>query len=255
MKIWFQNKRSKFKKSQRKGSKKSSSADRDGEDGGNFSEEDEDLNEDDISDSENEHDDESNSSDKTTNIESSDIYQSSTETKTELENNTRSSSELSDKSDIKKEHTDSGISETSSPSLTLSNPSITPPLGIDHTPSQWISPYASNSYENTSQKENHYGQGFYNLGMPLLQPLSASSPASYLNPNSKLSYIHQSHQVQQHYSFPQQQQQQFYTRNYPAYNQGADNLIQSTFNSHNNYGASWSGHSHVESNSFSNVQN
>jgi len=185
VKIWFQNKRSKFKKSSKRGASKHQQA-RDGgddKDAGNFSADEDDLNNN--NDEEDENSDSENSDDES-----------------ELNTDSKSADQICEKSEpsvpesdfVKKETTiDSGISGSSSPSYNHSNVSVTPPLGDN-----WTSPYSG-------QKENQYNQ-YSNFGMSLIQPLSSSSP-SY----SKLNYIQPQQQLNQ-------QQQQYSQQQFSAYN-------------------------------------
>ncbi len=174
MKIWFQNKRSKFKKSQRKGSKRL--AENEGDKCG-VSDEEEEGDELDGEEGE-EEEGPLTDNDDSDNADKSDPDYSR---KSDSENVMRDG-----KGAPNKEQSDSGISGisgTCSPSLTASNASTTPPLALERSGSvQWASPpYSGGEYEGSVQQGEsvvRYGHGFCgHLPLRLAQPLSASSPS------------------------------------------------------------------------------
>ena len=201
MKIWFQNKRSKFKKSQRKGSKRL--AENEGDKCGVSDEEEEG---DELDGEEGEEEEEEGpltDNDDSDNADKSDP---------DYSRRSDSGNAMRDgKGAPNKEQSDSGISGisgTCSPSLTASNASTTPPLALERSGSvQWASPpYSGGEYEGTGQQgESRYAHGFCgHLPLRLAQPLSASSP-SYHGYQAAPHHYHFGGQYLQQY---QQQQQQ-----------------------------------------------
>ena len=204
VKIWFQNKRSKFKKSQRKGSKRL--AENEGDKCGASDEEEEG---DELDGEEGEEEEEEGpltDNDDSDNADKSDP---------DYSRRSDSGNVMRDgKGAPNKEQSDSGISGisgisgTCSPSLTASSASTTPPLALERSGSvQWASPpYYGGEYEGTGQQgESRYGHGFCgHLPLRLAQPLSASSP-SYHGYQAAPHHYHFGGQYLQQY---QQQQQQ-----------------------------------------------
>ena len=211
VKIWFQNKRSKFKKimSKKGGAASNKSKSKEEKSGSSPSEsDDEELNDDednydeDMSDNESDSEElinksEPESIEKSKSDDQIEAHDESAELKTEKTQATESSASSSSSSYT------SATSPSISNSLTTSHNSnsLTPPLAD----SNWSLPYLSNF-----DSHSHNGNNIY--GFSMMQPLSSSSP-SY----SKLNYhATQTHQHPgAHFQYAQQQQQ-FYQR-YPAY--------------------------------------